>query len=417
MKQKDSSVSYSATVITAGVIVAALGYFVDIYDLLLFSIVRVKSLTSLGYNKEEVENYGLLLINIQMIGMLVGGVVWGIIGDKKGRLSVLFGSIIIYSIANIANGFVTDVTQYEILRFIAGFGLAGELGAGITLVAESLPKEKRGYGTMIVALVGVSGAVFAGLISRAFGENWRGCYFLGGALGLALLVLRISVYESGIFKGMQEQEVPKGNFMMLFQNGKIFAKYLRCILVGLPTWFAIGILVTFAPEFASEKLLNIQGKVNGGDAIMYAYAGITLGNFLCGWLSQILRSRKKAILFFLLFTAVGFVMYFTAAGTGAAYFYLAMAITGVGTGFWAVVITVAAEQFGTNIRATVTTTVPNLIRGSLPIMTLIYKGLQDGGLNKLQSAEILAVLIIVVPIWALHYTEETFGKDLNYLES
>ena len=417
MKQKDSSVSYSATVITAGVIVAALGYFVDIYDLLLFSIVRVKSLNSLGYNKEEVENYGLLLINIQMIGMLVGGVVWGIIGDKKGRLSVLFGSIIIYSIANIANGFVTDVTQYEILRFIAGFGLAGELGAGITLVAESLPKEKRGYGTMIVALVGVSGAVFAGLISRAFGENWRGCYFLGGALGLALLVLRISVYESGIFKGMQEQEVPKGNFMMLFQNGKIFAKYLRCILVGLPTWFAIGILVTFAPEFASEKLLNIQGKVNGGDAIMYAYAGITLGNFLCGWLSQILRSRKKAILFFLLFTAVGFVMYFTAAGTGAAYFYLAMAITGVGTGFWAVVITVAAEQFGTNIRATVTTTVPNLIRGSLPIMTLIYKGLQDGGLNKLQSAEILAVLIIVVPIWALHYTEETFGKDLNYLES
>jgi MFS family permease len=417
MKQKDSSVSYSATVITAGVIVAALGYFVDIYDLLLFSIVRVKSLTSLGYNKEEVENYGLLLINIQMIGMLVGGVVWGIIGDKKGRLSVLFGSIIIYSIANIANGFVTDVTQYEILRFIAGFGLAGELGAGITLVAESLPKEKRGYGTMIVALVGVSGAVFAGLISRAFGENWRGCYFLGGALGLALLVLRISVYESGIFKGMQDQEVSKGNLMMLFQNGKIFAKYLRCILVGLPTWFAIGILVTFAPEFASEKLLNIQGKVNGGDAIMYAYAGITLGNFLCGWLSQILRSRKKAILYFLLFTAVGFVMYFTAAGTSAAYFYLAMAITGVGTGFWAVVITVAAEQFGTNIRATVTTTVPNLIRGSLPIMTLIYKGLQDGGLNKLQSAEILAVLIIVVPIWALHYTEETFGKDLNYLES
>jgi putative MFS transporter len=344
--------------------------------------------------------------------------VWGMIGDKKGRLSVLFGSIIIYSIANIANGFVTDVTQYELLRFLAGFGLAGELGAGITLVAESLPKEKRGYGTMIVALVGVSGAVFAGIVNRAFGENWRGCYFLGGALGLALLVLRISVYESGIFKGMQQQdEVQNGNFLMLFKNRQIFFKYLRCMLVGLPTWFAIGILVTFSPEFASEKLLNIQGKINGGDAIMYSYAGITVGNFLCGWMSQILRSRKKAVFYFLLFTAGGFVMYFTAAGSSALYFYWAMALTGVGTGFWAVIITAAAEQFGTNIRATVTTTVPNLIRGSLPLMTLLYKGFQNMGLNKLQSAEILAVLIIALPLIALYYTEETFGKDLNYLES
>ncbi len=415
MLENNTQVKYATSVITAGVIVAALGYFVDIYDLLLFSIVRVKSLTSLGYGKEEVEKYGLLLINIQMIGMLVGGVFWGVIGDKKGRLSVLFGSIIIYSLANLANGFIHDVTQYGILRFIAGFGLAGELGAGITLVAESLPKEKRGYGTMIVALVGVSGAVFAGLVNRYFGDNWRGCYFLGGALGLALLILRISVYESGIFKGMQEQSVEKGNFLMLFKSGKIFIKYLRCVVVGIPTWFAIGILVTFSPEFASEKLLNIHGKINGGDAIMYSYAGITLGNFLCGWMSQVMRSRKKAVFYFLLLTAVGFVMYFTAAGTSAMYFYTAMVITGVGTGFWAVIITNAAEQFGTNIRATVTTTVPNLIRGSLPIMSVIFTLLQ-GSFNKLVSAEILAVFIIILPLIALYYTEETFGKDLNYVE-
>ena len=415
MQQNNPTVKYATSVITAGVIVAALGYFVDIYDLLLFSIVRVKSLTSLGYGKEEVEKYGLLLINIQMIGMLVGGVFWGVIGDKKGRLSVLFGSIIIYSIANLANGFIHDVTQYGILRFIAGFGLAGELGAGITLVAESLPKEKRGYGTMIVALVGVSGAVFAGLVNRYFGDNWRGCYFLGGSLGLALLILRISVYESGIFKGMQEQSVEKGNFLMLFKSGKIFIKYLRCVVVGIPTWFAIGILVTFSPEFASEKLLNIHGKINGGDAIMYSYAGITLGNFLCGWMSQVMRSRKKAVFYFLLLTVVGFVMYFTAAGTSAVYFYTTMVITGIGTGFWAVIITNAAEQFGTNIRATVTTTVPNLIRGSLPIMSVIFTVLQ-GSFNKLVSAEILAVFIIVLPLIALHYTEETFGKDLNYTE-
>lgn len=415
MPPSESKIKYASGILTAGVIVAALGYFVDIYDLLLFSIVRVKSLSLLGYSKEEVEHYGLLLINIQMIGMLVGGVVWGMLGDKKGRLSVLFGSIIIYSLANIANGFINDVTQYGILRFIAGFGLAGELGAGITLVSESLPKEKRGYGTMIVALVGVSGAVFAGVANHLLESNWRGCYFLGGALGLALLILRISVYESGIFTEMLEKPVARGNFMILFSSGNIFMKYLRCVLVGIPTWFAIGILVTFSPEFASEKLLNIQGKINGGDAIMYAYAGITIGNFLCGWLSQVIRSRKKAVFYFILLTAVGFILYFTAKGTSPAYFYATMVLTGIGTGFWAVIITMASEQFGTNIRATVTTTVPNLIRGSLPIISIAYTSLQ-GSFDRLVSAEIIAVFIILLPLWALYYTDETFGKDLNYLE-
>ena len=416
MQQNNSSVKYASGIITAGVIVAALGYFVDIYDLLLFSIVRVKSLTSLGYGKAEVEKYGLYLINIQMIGMLVGGVFWGMIGDKKGRLSVLFGSIIIYSLANIANGFIHDVTQYSILRFIAGFGLAGELGAGITLVTESLPKDKRGYGTMIVAVIGVAGAVFAGLVNRYFGDNWRACYILGGCLGLALLVMRIGVFESGIFRDMQEQkDVSRGNFFMLFQNGKIFIKYLRCVVVGIPTWFAIGILVTFSPELGSPGLLDIKGKINPGDAIMYSYAGITLGNLLCGWLSQLIGSRKKAIFYFLLLTAVGFVMYFMAKGASVEYFYVTMVVTGIGTGFWAVIITNAAEQFGTNIRATVTTTVPNLIRGSLPIMTLIYTLLQ-GSFTKIESAEILAVFVITLPLIALYYTEETFGKDLNYLE-
>jgi putative MFS transporter len=269
---------------------------------------------------------------------------------------------------------------------------------------------------MIVALVGVSGAVFAGMINRIFADNWRGCYFLGGALGLALLVLRISVYESGIFRNMAEQgTVQKGNFLMLFKNRDIFIKYLRCVVVGIPTWFAIGILVTFSPEFASEKLFNIQGKINGGDAIMYSYAGITLGNFLCGWMSQLLHSRKKAVFYFLILTAAGFVMYFMARGMSAAYFYSAMVITGIGTGFWAVIITNAAEQFGTNIRATVTTTVPNLIRGSLPLMSLAFALLQSR-FDKIVSAEILAVFIIVLPLIALYYTEETFGKDLNYLE-
>ena len=414
MDEGSSKIKYASSILTAGVIVAALGYFVDIYDLLLFSIVRVKSLSSMGYSPADIDRYGLWLINIQMIGMLVGGVFWGMLGDKKGRLSVLFGSIIIYSIANIANGFINDVTQYGVLRFIAGFGLAGELGAGITLVTESLPKEKRGYGTMIVAGVGVSGAVFAGVVSHLL-DNWRSCYFLGGALGLALLILRISVYESGMFKDMQEKDVSRGNFLTLFKTRESFFKYMRCILIGLPTWFAIGILVTFSPGFAAPSLLNIQGTVVPGDAIMYSYAGITVGNLLCSWMSQYLKSRRKAVFWFLLLTAVGFVLYFTAYSRSVSYFYATMVIIGIGTGFWAVIITNAAEQFGTNIRATVATTVPNLIRGSLPIISIAYTWLQ-GSFNKLVSAEILAVFIILIPLMALYYTQETFTKDLNYLE-
>ncbi|MFN8277111.1 MAG: MFS transporter [Chitinophagales bacterium] len=405
------------TIFSAAVIVAALGYFVDIYDLLLFSIVRVPSLTAMGYSAAEIEKYGLMLINTQMTGMLIGGVFWGMLGDKKGRLSVLFGSIVLYSLANILNGFANDVTQYAIFRFVAGVGLAGELGAGITLVAESLPKEKRGWGTMIVASIGVSGAVFAGqtyrLMSTITTDAWRNCYFLGGALGLALLILRIGVYESGIYSRIKETETPRGNFFRLFSSTSMFLKYLRCILIGLPTWFAIGILVTFSPEFS--RLLDIQGTIKGGDAIMYTYAGITAGDFLCGWLSQVLKSRKKAVFWFLLITAIGFLIYFNAHHFSATMFYATMVLIGVGTGFWAVIVTNAAEQFGTNIRATVATTVPNFIRGSLPLISLFFTALQPA-FGKLHAAAVVGFFIIILPLVALYYTEETYGKDLDYVE-
>lgn len=402
---------YSKTVFTTAVIVAALGYFVDIYDLLLFSIVRKASLESIGYSGADLEKYGLMLINIQMAGMLIGGILWGMWADKRGRLSVLFGSIVLYSLANILNGFASDITFYAILRFVAGIGLAGELGAGITLVAESLPKEKRGYGTMIVATIGVSGAVFAGIISRYF--DWRTCYFIGGALGIALLILRISVYESGLFQKITEQEVKRGNFFQLFSNRKTFLKYLNCIVIGMPTWFTIGILVTFSPEFS--KMLNVNGVIKGGDAIMFTYCGITVGDFACGFLSQVLKSRKKAVLAFLLLTCLGLLLYFTAYNSSSTYFYFTMFVIGTGTGFWAVIVTNAAEQFGTNIRGTVATTVPNFIRGSLPIITLGYTLLQLG-FSKLVSAEILAVIIMGISLWALHHTAETYGKDLDFVE-
>lgn len=413
------SLSSIRSVFTAAVIVAALGYFVDIYDLLLFSVIWKPSLLDIGVPADKLLHTGEMLINTQMIGLLLGGVLWGVMGDKRGRLSVLFGSIVTYSLANIMNGFANEVWQYAALRFIAGIGLAGELGAGITLVSESLPKEKRGWGTMLVAAVGVSGAVFAGMMWRVLSDNgadisaWRTCYFIGGALGLALLILRIGVYESGMFSNLLEQHVERGNFFRLFNSSEKFFRYLRCVLVGFPTWFTIGVLVTFCQSFAEQ--LGVVGVVESGVAIMYAYSGITVGDFASGYLSQVLKSRKKALFAFLMITALGFLFYFNARGVSAATFYLIIGFMGFGTGFWAIVVTNAAEQFGTNLRNTVATTVPNFIRGSLPILIFAYKGLQSY-FTQLHSAAIVAVVCILLPLIALYYSAETYGKDLDYVE-
>ncbi|NTW49299.1 MAG: MFS transporter [Chlorobiales bacterium] len=416
MKDK---IEFSKSIVTAGVVVAALGYFVDIYDLVLFSVVRVPSLKNLGYGPKEVEQYGLLLLNVQMLGMLLGGIFWGILGDKRGRLSVLFGSILMYSVANILNGFAQDAMQYGIFRFIAGIGLAGELGAGITLVVESLPKEKRGWGTMIVATIGVMGAIVAGQMYNFLSNHgevpdaWRTCYFFGGGLGLALFIMRISVYESGMFKQLKEMEVERGNFFKLFKTRARFSRYMKSILVGLSTWYVVGILVTFSPEFS--KTFNIQGDITAGNAIMYTYAGITAGDFLAGGLSQILKSRKKAILIFLIMSTVAMTVFFNSYNFTADQFYLVMVFLGISSGFWAVIVTNAAEQFGTNLRATVATSVPNFIRGSLNLISLLYAWLA-GMVGKLQSAQIVAVIVIIIPLVALYFTEETFGKDLDYVE-
>jgi putative MFS transporter len=416
MKEKLTSIR---SIFTAAVIVAALGYFVDIYDLLLFSVIWKPSLRDIGVPANQLVATGEMLINTQMTGLLMGGILWGVMGDKRGRLSVLFGSIITYSLANIMNGFANEVWHYAFLRFIAGIGLAGELGAGITLVAESLPKEKRGWGTMLVAAVGVSGAVFAGMMWRVLSNNgadisaWRTCYFIGGALGLALLILRIGVYESGMFTQLVEQHVDRGNFFKLFNNRDRFLKYLRCILVGFPTWFTIGILVTFCQSFAEQ--LGVVGTVESGIAIMYAYSGITVGDFASGFLSQILKSRKTALMIFLIITGLGFVLYFNAHGTSSTSFYAIITLLGFGTGFWAIVVTNAAEQFGTNLRNTVATTVPNFIRGSLPILIFTYKGLQSY-FSQLNSAALVAAFCILIPMIAVYYSEETYGKDLDYVE-
>lgn len=404
----------TASVFSIPVFVAALGYFVDIYDLLLYTIVRVPSLRSLGLNDLQIKDDGLRIINMQMIGLLLGGIIWGVLGDKKGRLSVLFGSILLYSAANFANGFVQNVDQYAWARFIAGLGLAGELGAGITLVSEILPKEKRGIGTSLVAGVGLSGAVLAYFISQEF--DWRVCYFIGGGLGIVLLILRISVAESGMFKDLKVKNITRGNFLQFFTNADRFKKYLLSILIGLPTWYVIGILVSFSREFG--KAFGISEEIDPGRAIMFAYVGISIGDISIGLLSQVLKSRKKALFIFYGLTIISVIAYFTQSGGTAASMYVICAALGFSTGFWAIFVTMGAEQFGTNLRATAATTIPNMVRGSLPLIVLLFKDLLQVklGHNILVSGMITGAVVIVITLIAAWFTEETFTKDLNYLE-
>ncbi len=402
----------NTAVFTLPVLVAALGYFVDIYDLLMFSIIWKPSLTNLGVAQEALPHVGENIISIQMIGLLIGGILWGMLGDKKGRLSVLFGSIIIYSIANIANGLVQNETQYALVRFIAGVGLAGELGAGITLVSESVSKEKRGVATSLVAGIGLTGAVAAYFIKLNF--DWRICYFIGGGLGLLLLLLRVSVFESGMFRAVQQQAVSKGNILMFFQKGERLKKYLCAIFVGLPTWYVIGVLITFSPVFATH--FGITGAFDSGKAIMVAYVGISIADVLAGLTSQALRSRKKAMAVFYGLTILFITLFFTTKGGGSATgLYWLCAAMGFSTGFWAIFVTMGAEQFGTNLRATAATTVPNFVRGMLPLMILLCNFLRSKT-DYVTGAWMGGIIIMAIAITALINTKETFGKDLDYVE-
>jgi len=403
------------------VIVASLGYFVDIYDLLVFSIVRKASLLGIGVKPADVLGKGLMIINWQMFGLLLGGVLWGVIGDKLGRIKVLFGSILLYSIANFANGFVHDVNTYVIVRFIAGVGLAGELGAGITLVTETMSKEKRGYGTMIVAVVGLFGAAAANMVAK-YGipvhfstdhSTWRDAYFVGGCLGVILLLLRLGTFESGMFKSIEQKNVSKGNFFTLFTSWNRFKKYIYCILIGAPLWYVVGVLVTLSPEFG--KALGAKNVLSAGDGIYYTYIGIAVGGIFAGLLSQITKSRKLTMFIFLVASAISVVVYLNSKGIDNDQFTWICLFMGTCVGYWTTFITIAAEQFGTNIRATVTTTVPNFVRGSLIPINLIFVALAKN-YGMINSGYIMMAALTIISLFALSQLKESFGKDLNYLE-
>lgn len=394
------------------IIVSALGYFVDIYDLLLFGIVRVPSLKALGVPEDQMLDVGLNLLNMQMAGMLIGGVVWGVIGDLRGRKSVLFGSILMYSLANIANAFVPNPEVYAILRFLAGVGLAGELGAAITLVSEVMTKETRGYGTSVVASVGILGAVVGAIVGDFF--SWKIAYLVGGFMGLALLALRAGLLESGMFDSMKKTDVARGRFHQLFASPRILGRYLCCILIGVPIWYVIGILITFAPELARE--LGVDGVILGSQSILWSYVGLSMGDLSSGLLSQWMKSRRKAVLLFLCMTLGLVVTYVFAQGLSTFQFYMLCWALGFATGYWAVFVTIGAEQFGTNIRATVATTVPNFVRGSVVPVTLSFQFLK-GHMPTLDAVLYVGLVVLAIAFVALYFLKETFGKDLDYFET
>ena len=405
----------TVAILNITVIVAALGYFVDIYDLLLFTIVKKQSMLDVGATLSTMVSDSTKVINWQMVGLLLGGIVWGILGDKRGRLSVLFGSIILYSIANFLTSYIHTVDQYAQCRFAAGLGLAGELGAGITLVSELMPKNKRGIGTSMVAGIGLSGAV-AAYYTFQFTHDWRMCYKIGAGLGILLLLLRISVAESGMFKQIKNKSISKGNFLMFFTNGKRFRKYLMAILIGLPTWYVIGILVNQSDHFAKE--LYGSTTIDSGRSIMFAYAAIAIGDIVVGFVCQYFKSRKKGLMLYYLLCIASLFVFFSSYNDSDMKMYALCALLGFSTGFWAIFITMGAEQFGTNLRATAATTIPNMVRGSLPLINLLFLNVfqKDMHWSFIKSGVTTGIVVMAITLVAFYFTEETYNKDLNYVE-
>ena len=403
-------------ILSLPVIVGALGFFVDVYDLLLFNIVRRSSFIDLGVTGDAMNTLGERIISWQMIGLTVGGIAWGILGDKKGRKSVLFGSILLYSLATIANGFVTTVEQYTWLRFIAGLGLAGELGASITLTCELLPKEKRGIGAAVIATCGIFGTTAAYYVHILSNENWRLCYFIGGGMGLALLFLRVAVLESKMYDQVKDTHVPMGDFRMFLNNKERFFRYLRSILIGVPVWYVIGVLITFSDEFA--KQFGISG-FDQPKALMLQYLALAFGDMTAGFFSTWIKSRKKTLFIYYGIMFVFMVAFFVFRGGGSANnMYLICMGLGFGSGLSVLYITMSAEQFGTNLRATAAISIPNLVRGSLPLILLLFQALRHDKVfaDYVTAAWVTGAVVMVTGFISVIFTRESYNTDLNFVE-
>ncbi len=393
------------------IIASALGFFVDLYDIIILSIVRSKSLLELGIPETELLSKGVFLINVQMVGMLIGGFVWGIIGDKMGRLSVLFGSIILYSSATFANAYAPNFEIYLLLRFLAGVGLAGELGAAITLVTEQMPQKYRGIGPAIIGGSGMLGAIVGAYIGGKY--TWQFTYQLGGGLGFALLILRLGVLESGLFNAMKDKTSNKGNLRLLFKNKDYIIKYISICVLGFPVWYVNGVVMTFTPEIA--KAWGMTEIPSVSTVFTYYFIGLTFGDLTGGFVSQYLQSRKKAIRLYLSMYAVAAVVFFMVGNQSLTLYYGLLLFLGFCVGYSIVLLTLAAEQYGTNIRATVTTSSLNILRATVIPQTLLF-GFLSPYIGIVNSAMVVGVVAILLAFWGLSNLEETFHKDLNYTE-
>ncbi|MBI4031877.1 MAG: MFS transporter [Proteobacteria bacterium] len=397
------------------ILVAALGYFVDIFDLLLFSIVRVQSLKDLGLQGEQLLSSGIMLLNTQMAGLLIGGLLWGMLGDRFGRKSVLFGSILLYSVANLANGFVQDIGAYAVLRFIAGIGLAGELGAGVTLASELLPQKWRGLGTTFISFIGIMGAGLAVAVAEV--TDWRTAYIVGGVIGLALLAMRVSVRESDMYRKVRDfsEKIPRGNVLLFFRKPELLRRLFLVILVGGPTWGMVGMFITFTPEFAKDFGMTVLPTA--GHAVLFSYIGISIGGAFSGLISQHLQSRRKSVAISFL-SLIAFVVLYVSLPYGASteLYYFACFLMGLSCGYWAMFVQMGAEQFGTNIRATAATSIPNFVRAmTIPITMSFHAlipvtGITGAGLTVMGVLMALAFL-------SLRRLKETFHTDLDYVET
>ncbi len=398
------------------VLVGSLGFFVDIYDLLVFNITRKSSFKDLSVSADAAKTIGENILNWQMLGLVIGGLCWGVMGDKRGRKSVLFGSILLYSLATIANGFVQDITTYTILRFVAGLGLAGELGASITLTAEILPKEKRGLAAAIIATSGVMGTIAAYFIHDWSGNDWRLCYFIGGGMGLALLFLRVSIIDSSMYSAVKKAEAKLGSIIMLVNSKERFIRYFRAIIIGLPVWYVIGILISFSDEFA--KQFGITG-FDQPKALMLQYVALAFGDMGAGLLSNYIKSRKKTLVLYYCIVTFFIAAFFLLKGGGnATNMYLLCMGLGFGSGISVLYITMSAEQFGTNLRATAAISIPNMVRGFLPLISILFKFLRsDNALNNYITAAWVTGIVVLLAGWiAVYYTKETFGREMDFTE-
>jgi putative MFS transporter len=391
--------------------VASFGYFVDVYDLWVFAAVRVASLKDLGVPTAEIMPTGILLLNLQMGGMLLGGILFGVLGDRMGRTRVMFFSILTYSLATLANAFVPNVETYAVLRFLSGIGLAGELGLGATLISEILPKEKRGLGVGVLVGFGVMGPMAAGLAAQAF--DWKTCYLIGGILGLALLALRVRVAESPIFQEAEKTATRQGDLRLMFESPTRLWRFLGCVALGLPTWLVFGILITFSEEIlGSLSLPALAAPI----LLVYCNIAMPIGNFVTIGVSQYFKNRRWVMAGFTLFALVGVMALFLLPRPLSPFEVkiVYMVIT-FAAGSWVLMAVIAAESFGTNLRATAATAVPNFARASVIPMTLGLQALKPH-MPLGDAVMILMGLCFILPLIALWRLKETFGKPLNYFE-